>query len=129
MQKPENRKLSLEKLENEVWPEPTYDTHLVKRCHSLRKVPLEKLNIEDLRVLVGQQIGLKFLVNIAIEKLTEDVLAEGDFYLGDLLNSVTGIDKKYWKENPEQRILLSAIIKNNENKIANNSVLNIKDLL
>jgi hypothetical protein len=126
MKKPVNRTLSLEKLENDIWPEYDFETNLVKRCHELRKVPLEKFTIEDLRVLIGQQIGLNFLIEIAIEKLAEDILFQGDLYPGDLLNSVTGVDKKYWIENWEQRILLSAMIKDNEDKLAD---LNIKAFL
>lgn len=129
MSKTTDRSLSIEKLENEIWPETKHDSNLVKRCHLLRKIPIEKLTIEDLRILIGQQIGLKFLVSIAIEKLTENILAEGDFYPGDLLNSVTGIDKKYWEENWEQRIMLSAIIKNNQDSLQENTNLNIKAFL
>ncbi len=129
MSKVIDRTLSLEKLENEIWREPNYDSNLVKRCHFLRKIPIEKLTIEDLRILIGQQIGLKFLVSIAIEKLTENILAEGDFYPGDLLNSVTGIDKKHWEENWEQRIMLSAIIKNNQDSLQEHTNLNIKAFL
>lgn len=129
MHAPINRKLTLEKLENSIWPNSDFDSHLVKRCHELRKIPLENFTIEDLRILIGQQIGLNFLIEIAIEKLSENVLAEGDFYPGDLLNSVIGIDKKYWAENWEQRILLAAIINNNLDKLNEHPDLSIKAFL
>jgi hypothetical protein len=74
-----DRHSTLEKLESSVWAKPDFDSHLVNRCHQLRKVPLNKLTVEDLRILIGQQIGLKFIVAIAIEKLSVDILAEGAF--------------------------------------------------
>ena len=108
-----DRQSTLEKLESSVWAAPDFDSHLVRRCHELRKIPLDKLTVEDLRILIGQQIGLKFLVDIAIEKLTADILAEGDFYPGDLLKSVIDIDKKYWSDNKEQKATITNLITQN----------------
>ena len=49
--------------------------------------------------MIGQSIGLNYLVPLAIEVLKENILAEGHFYDGDLLNSVLTSDKVYWIEN------------------------------
>ena len=35
------RQRTLENLENDYWSKPDYDSHLVQRCHELRKIPLE----------------------------------------------------------------------------------------
>jgi CDI immunity proteins len=112
-----DRHSTLEKLENSVWADPDFDSHLVRRCHQLRKVPLDKLTVEDLRILIGQQIGLKFLVDLAIEKLTADILAEGDFYPGDLLKSVIDIDKKYWDNSKDQKTTITNLINQNLDKV------------
>ncbi len=112
-----NRHSTLEKLENSVWADPDFDSHLIRRCHQLRKVPLDKLTVEDLRILIGQQIGLKFLLDVAIEKLTADILAEGDFYPGDLLKSVIDIDKKYWADNKDQKATITNLINQNLDKV------------
>ena len=46
--------------------------------------------------MIGQDIGLIFLIPLAIKTLEKDILAEGNFYPGDLLKSVLTSDKNYW---------------------------------
>ncbi|MDY7393910.1 contact-dependent growth inhibition system immunity protein [Aureibaculum sp. 2210JD6-5] len=92
--------LSLEQLENEVWSKPNYDSNLVVKCHELRKKAVRDFSIEDLRLMIGQEIGLKYLMPLAIEELEKNILAEGDLYEGDLLANVLGEQtKKYWRNN------------------------------
>jgi hypothetical protein len=91
---------SLEELEKEDWGEPTFDSHLVKECHRLRRVPLKDYTIEDLRLMIGQNIGLNYLMPLAIEKLEQNPLAEGDYYAGDLLVNVLRVDSRFWSEFP-----------------------------
>jgi hypothetical protein len=88
---------SIEKLEKDFWREPGYESHLVKTCHQLRKKPLKDFEIEDLRIMIGQNIGLKFFIPLALEKLRENILAEGDFYEGDLLKSVLKSEVSFWE--------------------------------
>ena len=88
---------SFEALEKDYWPdlnEP--DSYLVTTCHSLRKKQVHAFSIEDLRILIGQTIGLKYLVPLAIDKLELDAFAEDDYYEVDLLHSVFTSDQKYW---------------------------------
>ena len=108
------KKKSLENLENDYWGEPTYDSHLVKTCHSLRKKPIKDFEIEDLRIMIGQNIGLKFLIPLALDKLRENLLAEGDFYEGDLLKSVLTCTKDFWNNETELTKELEAIISDNQ---------------
>ena len=75
-----SRSKTLEELENDFWNDPENMSHLATECHRLRKVPLADLSIENLRILIGQKIGLKFLVPIALEYLEKDPLSEGDLY-------------------------------------------------
>lgn len=74
-------------------------SYLIYTCNNLRKKQLKLFEIEDLRIMIGQSIGLNYLVPLAIEVLKENILAEGHFYDGDLLNSVLTSDKVYWIEN------------------------------
>lgn len=53
--------------------------------------------MENLRLLIGQDIGLSYLVPLAVEKLRLDPLAEGTCYAGDLLCSVLRADVAFWK--------------------------------
>ncbi len=92
---------TLEQLDKHVWGEPDYDsdTHLVKTCHQLRKKPLRDFTIEDLRIMIGQNINLEFLIPLALEQLKENILAEGNCYEGDLLNNILTSEKEYWLSN------------------------------
>lgn len=91
-----DRRKSLQELENHDWGDPDFDSHLVRTCHRLRRVPLAKLAVEDLRLLIGQKIGLAFLLPLAIEKLAENRQAEGDCYPGDLLDVVRKVPNEFW---------------------------------
>ena len=82
---------TIENLEKVEWPHFDFDSRLIRRTKELRKVPLNEFTIEDLRLMIGQQIGLNYLIPLALETLTEDLYAEGDFFEGDLLKNVLAI--------------------------------------
>lgn len=90
---------TLEQLDKQVWYEPGSGSYLVKTCYQLRKKPLKDFTTEDLRIMIGQNIDLDFLIPLALEQLKENILAEGHNYEGDLLNSVLTSDKEYWLSN------------------------------
>lgn len=113
---------TLENLEKDADPEVRVNSHLVIKTSLLRKIPLNEFSVEDLRIMIGQNFGLPYLVSLTIEKLTEDVLAEGDLYPGDLLVAVTKIDTRFWIGNPKCKEQIEAII------AANLSVINTMDL-
>jgi hypothetical protein len=100
---------TLEELERSNWGEPTYRSHLVTQCHRLRRVQLRSLTVENLRILIGQNIGLPFLIPLAIEKLQQNPLAEGDFYPGDLLCAVLRAEPEFWKSHADSRSEIRSI--------------------
>ena len=59
------RQKTLENLEKDFWGKPDYDSHLVTRCHELTKLPLDNFTTEDLRIMIGQQISLDYLIPLA----------------------------------------------------------------
>lgn len=87
---------SIEELEGHESGEPTFDSYLVTTIHRLRRKPIGQFTTEDLRIMIGQAVGLSYLIPIALEKLTVDPLAQGDFYPGDLLLAVLRIDGSFW---------------------------------
>jgi hypothetical protein len=101
---------TLEELDSEDWGEPDYPSYLVTTCHRLRRVPIKKFVIEDLRIMIGQQIGLKYLLPLALDRLEEDPFAEGDFYPGDLLKSVLEVSLAFWEQHPDLRQRMEPII-------------------
>jgi hypothetical protein len=74
-------------------------SRLVQRCEELLSIPLNQYSIEDLRLMIGQSFCLEYLIPLAIEKLKDDLFAEGDFYPGDLLKNVLNTDLDFWKQN------------------------------
>lgn len=96
-----NLNKSLEELENEIWGEPALNSSLALECHRLRKIPISKLSNENLRFLLGQKIGLNFLVPLTLSVLELDPFASGEMYKGDLLANVSSIAEDFWCKNPE----------------------------
>ena len=93
------RSKTLENLEKDNWGDPPPDsTRLVQRIMQLRRVPLDQFTTEDLRITIGQQCSLPYVLALAHEVLSKDLFAEGDFYAGDLLNAVLQVDHTYWSE-------------------------------
>lgn len=104
---------SLEESEKRVWDEPEYNSYLVTSCHRLRKKRLKDFDVEDLRIMIGQNIGLKFLIPSALDRLEENLLAEGNFYKGDLLIAVLSSAPGYWREHKENRATLIQLFNDN----------------
>ncbi|HUE15278.1 MAG TPA: contact-dependent growth inhibition system immunity protein [Planctomycetaceae bacterium] len=104
-----DRRKSLQELEQDDWGKPEYSSHLVQTCHRLRHVPLEDFATEDLRIMIGQQFSLPFLVPLALEKLEENPLVEGDYYPGDLLKVVLRVPEEFWGVHPDLRNALRRI--------------------
>ena len=100
---------TIEELEDERWSEPGFGSHLVSECHRLRKVQLRLFTIENLRIMLGQNIGSRYLVPIALERLEVEPFAEGDFYPGDLLCNVLSLPHGFWVDNPELRDRAAAV--------------------
>lgn len=105
--------LSLQYLEKDYWSEPEFESHLVNRCHELRKIPLSDFTIEDLRIMIGQGIGLKYLAPLALKELEKDIMVEGDFFPGDLLEKVAKVETKFWEGNVELKAKLQELIQHN----------------
>lgn len=111
------RQKTLENLEKDFWGKPDYDSHLVTRCHELRKLPLDGFTTEDLRIMIGQQISLDHLIPLALEVLTIDLFVEGDFFEGDLLKNVLTIETDFWNKNKNYWATLDNLIKDRRSEI------------
>ena len=87
---------TLTELEEQDWGPPTFDSWLVRSVHQLRNVPLKDLTAGDVRLLIGQKVGLPYLVPLAINVLTADPFIDGSLYAGDLLQGVIQIPRDFW---------------------------------
>ena len=100
---------TLEQLENDIWPEPDVHTTLIDTCHRLRKIPIDDLGAGDVRILLGQRIGVRHLVPVAIQLLDADPMLDATFYPGDLLTAVLRADANYYRGFPKLRNQLVSI--------------------
>jgi hypothetical protein len=102
---------SLQQLDGEDWGESMGPTRLVMECHRLRRVPIDQLTGDNLRMLISQRIGLEYLVPRALELLTDDPLLEEDYrlYPGDLLWVLLVRPHAFWTEHDEWRDKLRSI--------------------
>lgn len=97
-----------------------FKSSLIEKCIQIyNNRSIYDYTIEELRLMIGQELGLDYLIPVAIEILEQDILAEGDFYAGDLLKSVLSIDKDYWKMNTEHKNRLTEAINNQVTDIIN----------
>jgi hypothetical protein len=105
-----NTSRTIEQLEATVWPEPPADaTGLVLKCYALRQVPIERLGRADLRVLIGQNIALKYLMPLALRVLEQQPMLESEYYPGDLLVAAMAVDRTFWKSSPKELAALTQL--------------------
>ncbi|EDP70762.1 hypothetical protein FBALC1_08383 [Flavobacteriales bacterium ALC-1] len=109
---------SIEQLENDYWTEPNeFTSGLVATCHMYRKIPIDELTIEQLRLLISQKVGLKHIIEIGISELDKNILAEGDFYEGDLLMAISNVQSEFWNENKTEFLTFKNIVERNSELI------------
>ncbi|MER5811914.1 contact-dependent growth inhibition system immunity protein [Streptomyces sp. NPDC002033] len=95
---------SIEDLDGERWGDPPSEsTGLVQTMHALRKRPLASLTAYELGRLIGQNVGLRWTLPLALEVLrdTVDINNRGGFYDDDLLTATLGRKAETWVEFPE----------------------------
>jgi contact-dependent growth inhibition (CDI) system CdiI-like immunity protein len=100
---------SLQDIENVDEGDPsTGDSSLVERCLTLRRVPVGALAPADLRVLLGQKIGVPTLALIALPLVEADPFLTAELYPGDLMLALIRADENYWHDVPDIRRRLVA---------------------
>ena len=63
---------TLTELDGIEWGEPNFESYVVINCHRLRRVPLNRFTLEDIRLLVGQSMGLLYLMPMALQCLRKN---------------------------------------------------------
>ncbi len=100
---------SIEDLENVIWPAPTILSYVAQTSFSIRHKSLRDLTDEDIRLGLEQQIGVDYLVPLAIQRLQVEPLVEARLYPGDLLQSLLDVPLSYWQRNPQIRDDVAAL--------------------
>ena len=63
-------------------------------------------------MLIGQSIGLQYLMPLALQMLERDPLTEGDLYAGDLLSAAVSVQSAFLDMHPDYAARLVAVAKN-----------------
>lgn len=104
---PDESKITLDTVDPPArGPAPPDATPLITRCHELRTKPLRDFTAEDLGIMIGQQVALRPLVSLALDRLRSDSLVEAADYPTDLLASVLRVDTAFWERSPDSEIEL-----------------------
>ncbi|MGW7284565.1 contact-dependent growth inhibition system immunity protein [Streptomyces sp. NPDC054847] len=102
---------TLDELDPPRWTAPAPDaTHLVRKVHGLRRVPLGRLGPADLRTLVTQQVALAHVLPLVVRLLLEEPLLDAYFYEGDLLLAAVEVPASAWDLLPDLGARLRAVI-------------------
>ncbi|MCM1315328.1 MAG: contact-dependent growth inhibition system immunity protein [Alistipes senegalensis] len=117
---------SIEELENDYWNETEFSSYVSETCHRARKKPIAKLSYEEIRLMTGQKIGLKYLLPIAVSILEKNPLIEVTFFNGDLLKELLRLDIAEWKDNKTDLVKFRTIILDNYSLIKSCEEIPIK---
>lgn len=111
---------SIEQLEKDIWENPSeFPTDMVEKCYRYRKISIAELTDEQIRLLISQQIGTEYLIEIALEKLKKNILTECDFYEGDLLVAVSALPTEFWSKNKTEFLTFKNLVEQNSELIKN----------
>jgi len=119
---------TLTELEGHDWGLKPDATHLVRRVCELRHQPLREMEVEDLRMLIAQEVGIVYLLPLALDELEQRPFAEGDYYRGDLLCSVLRVSPELLCAQPEQLKRLRHILKRLPHEIKGLNAIDRKTL-
>ena len=110
---------TIEQLEGGGWGDPRgYGLPLEIECWEVSTKPLEDFTPRDIDLLVGQGIGLRYLIPMAVVLLEEHALLMAWAYPGDLLTTVLGVCSEFWDANPDLRIDIENIVADLESNVA-----------
>ena len=122
---------TLDELEGPGWKDPDYPSARVQRIRALGNGPLRELTSADYRLIISQQRALATLVPLAIELLDDDPLLESEYFPGDLLEAVVGVNAAFWETRPDlhsqaRKVLAGAIARMAELDEDDNSDLELR---
>lgn len=109
-----------EKSLNEIYGwepmKPELDTYVLRTAARAMRLPLKDLSAEEIRLLIGQKVGLRYLLPLAIEILRKNPLKQASLFPGDLLEVCRRLEPADWNENPAELRAFQNILKAAEPK-------------
>ncbi|MDB5271455.1 MAG: hypothetical protein JWP58_4495 [Hymenobacter sp.] len=92
---------TIEQLEGDFWGKPEFTSHVVVTSHMLRKKPVDEFGVEELRFMIGQNIGTQYLMPRVLGMLEQTPLITDYHYPGEVLHSVLKLPNAYWLAHPD----------------------------
>lgn len=90
---------------------------MISTYYNLRKKPIHEFDVEDLRLMISQKIGIAFLIPEALRKLDKNLFLEGHLSPGDLYDTVISAALKYWLSHQEHVEWLIVIVDKKEPRL------------
>lgn len=90
--------------------EPPYPSQLVESCEKVCATPLKDLSASQIRLLVGQKTGLKWLMPMALGILRDNPLVEASHFQGDLLQACLNVEEGFWRKHEDMWSELNGIL-------------------
>ena len=84
---------------------------MIDQVHRLRIIQIERLEPKEIRLLIGQEVGLKYLIPVAFDILRDDLFIDTELFEGDLLQNVIKVDIDFWDNNNELKNELDDLLK------------------
>ncbi|AOG03953.1 hypothetical protein BSY19_3390 [Bosea sp. RAC05] len=107
---PTNLSLTLEQLTGtDVGSVDEASTNMVGDLIGAWKTPLDQLTGREIRLLISQQDGYPYVLDLVWPMLEDDPLLEAEFYPGDILSSLMRADDTAWRDRPNYKRRLKAL--------------------
>ncbi len=104
-----DRSKSIEELSGYYWFAPDFHSNVVLKSHALRRKPLAELSLEDIRMGVMQQVGVSYLVPVALEAVEKDPFVESLNFEAEIALTLLNIPFEYWQAHPELRTRMQRV--------------------
>ena len=89
---------------------PEQNTYVLRTAARAMQLPLKDLSPEEIRLLVTQKVGLRYVLPLAIEILKHNPMAKTCHYPGDLLEACKRLLPSDWKENSTELLHFQQIV-------------------
>lgn len=78
---------------------------------------IDAFSLEDIRFMIGQELGIVYLLPKAFEYLEKDIFLDASYYEGDLLSVVLKLPSNFWKNNPVEKDKVLNLLRLNQDRI------------
>ena len=124
-----NRRQSIEDLSGYYWLAPETDSNVVLKSHGMRRKPLAELSLEDIRMGVIQQVGVSYLVPVALEVVERDPYAESLNFGAEITIALLDIPVEFWLTHEKLRDRLQRVYERIEETKDSQDEFWIEDIL